>query len=112
MPTSLGIALGVNAALVVIFVILICVRIRSISRSYFYTVKGKEVIVRYNFKNGAQVLVNGVLEEQFLNGHASRFTLRATIDGGEFKAHISIGFSVKVEAYYQDVLLTPDSVGK
>lgn len=112
MPVSLGIALGVNTALVVIFVIFICVRIRSISRSYFYTVKGKEVVVCYNFKNGAQVFVNGVLEEQFYGTHASRFTLRTTIDGEEFKAHVSIGFSVKVEAYYHGAPLTPDSVGK
>ena len=112
MSIPLGIALGVNVALIVILVIFICVRIRTISRSFVYTVKGKEVVVRYTFKNGAQIFVNGSLEEQYLNSHASRFTIRATIDGEEFKAHVSIGFSVKIEGYYQGALLTPDSVGK
>ena len=112
MPVTMGIALGISCATLVIFVILLLVRIRTLSRSFVYTVKGKEVIVRYNFKYGAQLFVNGVLEEQFCNSHASRMTLRATIEGGEFKAHLSILASVKIESYYQGALLTPDSVGK
>ena len=112
MSVSLGIALGVNAALVVTFVILLCVRIRTLSKSCIYTVKGKEVVVRVSYKYGAQIFVNGSLEEQFSGSHAYRFTLHATIEGGEFKAHITIRTSVKIESYYQGALLTPDSVGK
>lgn len=112
MPESLGITLGVGVAMLIVFVILVIVRIRTLSRSQVYTVKGKQVVVRVTYKYGAQLLVNNVLQEQFAGSHASRFTLRTTIDGGEFKAHITILASVRIEAYYQDVLLIPDSVGK
>lgn len=112
MPESLGITLGVGVAMLIVFVILVIVRIRTLSRSHIYTVKGKQVVVRVTYKYGAQIFVNNILEEQFADSHASRFTLRTSIDGGEFKAHISILASVKIEAYYEGVLLTPDSVGK
>lgn len=112
MPTPVIISLTVSTVFFVAAVILLIVRLSLITRSFVYTVKGKQVIIRITAARGAQLFVDGILEEQFSDNHAFRFTLRTMIDGEEFKAHVSIGFSVQVEAYYHDTLLTPDSVGK
>ncbi len=111
MNTPLIIFLSIAMCIFVLIIVLVVVRLRTIGRSFVYTVKGKQVVVRLTVRRGAQLYVNGVLEDQ-LASNASRFTLRAMIEGEELKAHVSIGVSVNVDAYYEDILLTPDSVGK
>ncbi len=112
MYMPLIVSISLSTIFLIVMVIFLIVRIRACSKSCVYTVKGKQVIVRFSMRRGGQLFVNGVLEEQFRADRTSHFTLRTMLDGEEFKAHISIAFSVSIEAYYRDALLTPDSVGK
>lgn len=99
--------LSVSGALFILGTVAIILLLRF-RRTYVFTVHGHEAAVRIT-SAGLFLYVDGRLEEQ-ISGRSMRLaTLHATIDGEEFKAHVSVGniFRINIEATHggRDVVL-------
>ncbi len=88
-----SIVVGVFLVLVLALSIALTVRMK---RTYYYTVHSHEVAVKVG-AGGYFLYVDGTLEEQFSGQRMSRVTLRATVDGEEFKAHISVSSFSRIQ---------------
>ncbi len=92
-----GCAMFVFMALVITVTIVVTVRSR---RKFFFTVHSHEVVVQVR-PAGVTLFVDGREEDAFAAQNISVATLRAQIDGEEFKARMTRrGFKCAVEATY------------
>lgn len=68
-------------------------------RTYVFAVHSHEAAVKI-MATGMLLYVDGVLEEQLSGRSLRRATLHATVDGEEFKAHVSVGsfYRIRIEA--------------
>ncbi len=78
----------VMAAFIVIVIVISVVAFQHSRRSYLFTVHGHETVVKVR-PDGVFLYVDGTEQDAFAAQNISIATLRAQIDGEEFKARVT-----------------------